>query len=93
MAKKVEEWIGRVTWMSRVNGQVEVDRRRIVWEVLTRPSMEYAAEVWWTGGRSACRKFESAQIKVGRRLLEASNTVAEVSVQGGIEGRDEGDVR
>ena len=22
---KTEEWIGKVTWMSRVNGQVEVD--------------------------------------------------------------------
>ena len=25
MAKKAEEWIGRVTWMGRVNWQVEVD--------------------------------------------------------------------
>ena len=36
MAKKAEEWIGRVTWMSRVNGQVEVDRGRMVWELLAR---------------------------------------------------------
>ena len=55
--KKAEEWIGRVTWMSRVNMQVEVDRERMVWELLARPSMEYAAEAWWTVGRSACRKF------------------------------------
>ena len=41
-----------VTWMSRDNGQVEVDRGRMVWELLVRPSMEYAAEVWRTGGRS-----------------------------------------
>ena len=46
MAKKAEEWIGRVTWMSRVNGLVEVDRGRKVWELLARPSMEYAAKVW-----------------------------------------------
>ena len=48
MAKKAEEWIGRVTWMSRVNEQVEVDRERMLWKLLARPSMEYAAEVWWT---------------------------------------------
>ena len=24
VAKKAEEWIGRVTWMSRMNGQVKV---------------------------------------------------------------------
>ena len=43
--------------------------------------MEHAAEVWWSGGRSACRKLESAQMRVGRRLLPASNTVAGVAVQ------------
>ena len=35
-----------MTWMSRVNGQVEVDGGRMVWELLARPSMEYAGEVW-----------------------------------------------
>ena len=54
--KKAEEWIGRMTWMSGVNGQVEVDRGRMTWELLARRSMEYAVEVWWTGGSSACRK-------------------------------------
>ena len=29
----------KVTWMSRVNGQVEVDRGTMVWELLERPSM------------------------------------------------------
>ena len=81
MAKKVEVWIGRVTWMSRVNGQVKVDGGRMVWE-LERPSMEYAAEVWSTGGRTACRKLESSHIKMGRRLLGAGNTVAGVAVPG-----------
>ena len=27
--------------MSRVDGQVEVDRGRMVWELLARPRMEY----------------------------------------------------
>ena len=29
MANKADEWVGKVTWMSRVNGQVEVDRGRM----------------------------------------------------------------
>ena len=32
--------------MSRVNEQVEVDRGRMLWKLLARPSMKYAAEVW-----------------------------------------------
>ncbi len=52
-----------------------------MWELLARPSMEYAAEVWWTGGHSACRKLESSQMKMGRRLLGASNIVAGVAVE------------
>ena len=31
--------------MSRVNGQVEVDRRGMVWELIRRLSVEYAAEM------------------------------------------------
>ena len=46
--------------------------------------MEHAAEVWWSGGHSACRKLESAQMRVGRRLLGESNTVAGVAVQGDL---------
>ena len=30
MTNKAEEWVGKVLWMSRVNGQVEVDRGRMV---------------------------------------------------------------
>ena len=36
------------------------------------------AEVWWSGGCSASRKLESAQMGVGRRLLGESNMVAGV---------------
>ena len=59
--------------------------------------MEYAAEVWWTGGCSACRKLELSQMKMGRKSLGASNTVAGGAVQGDLgwrklEERDEGDV-
>ena len=78
MANKAEEWAGKV------NVQVEVDRGRIVWELIGRPSVEHAAEVWWSGGRSVCKKLESAQMRVGRRLLGASNTEAGVVVQGDL---------
>ena len=32
--------------MSRMNGQVKVDRGRMVWEHMGRPNVEHAAEVW-----------------------------------------------
>ena len=69
MANKAEKWVGKVMWMSRVKGQVEVDSGRIVWELMGRPKVEHAAEVWWSGGRSVSRKLESAQMRVSRRLL------------------------
>ena len=85
--------------MSRMNVQVEVNRGKMVWELLARTSMEHAAEVWWTVGHGACRKLESAQMRVGWRLLGPNNTVAGVTVQeskveeaGVKEERDEGDV-
>ena len=38
--------VGKMMWMSRVNGPVEVDRGRMVWELIGRPSVEHTAEVW-----------------------------------------------
>ena len=40
-----------------------------MWELIGRPSVGHAVEVWWSGGRSACRKLEEAQMKVDRTLL------------------------
>ncbi len=51
-------------------------------ELIRRLSVEHAAEEWWSGGHSACRKLESTQMSVGRRLLGGNNTVAGVTVQG-----------
>ena len=34
-----------------------------------------------SGRRSACRKLESVQMRVGRRLLGETNTVTKVAVQ------------
>ena len=62
---KTDEWIRKVVWMSKVNGEMEVGRGRIVWELLARPSLEHAANVWLTGGQAAFRKLESVQMRVG----------------------------
>ena len=45
--KKPEEWVGMVMWMSRINGGVEADRGKMVWELIGISSVEHAAEVWW----------------------------------------------
>ena len=52
MANKAEDWVGKVIWMSRVNGRVEVDRGRMVLEHIGRSNVEHAV-VRWSGGRSA----------------------------------------
>ena len=49
------EWTGRLTIM-------------IVWEIIGRQSVEHAAEVWWSGGHSICKKLESAQMRVGQAI-------------------------
>ncbi len=54
----------------------------MVWELLARPGMAYAAEVWWIVGLSACRKLELSQMEMGRRLLGARNTG--MAVQGDL---------
>ena len=51
---------------------------------MARPSLEHAAEVWWHGGKAARAKLEATQLKVGRRLLGASKTVAGLTVQGDL---------
>ena len=82
--EKAEEWAGRTEWMSRVNGQIEVERGRLIWELLARPSLEHAASVWWTGGKVANRKLEAVQERVGRKLLGASRTVAGAAIRGDL---------
>ena len=81
MKEKAEEWAGKVEWMSRKDGQIEVDRGRLVWELLARPGLEHAAEIWWPGGKAANKKLEAVQDEVGRRLLGASRTVLELQCE------------
>ena len=44
--RRWQKWQKSVTWMSQVNGEMEISRGRMVCELLARPSMEYAAELW-----------------------------------------------
>ena len=69
--------------MSRGNGQVEVDRRRMVWELIRRPSVSMQQKC---GGQEGivCTGAGVGTDERGRRLLEASNTVAGVVVQGDL---------
>ena len=69
-----------MTWMSRMNRQVEVDREKIVWEFLVKLRMEYAAEVCWTEGSSASWKQDLAQMRMSRRL----SGLVEMVVQGDL---------
>ena len=68
--------------MSRMNGQVKVDRGRMAWESIRKPCVKHAIEVWWSVGHSAGRKLESAQLRVGRKMLGESNTLAEEAAEG-----------
>ena len=52
-----------------MKSEMEIDRGRTVWEVLARPSLEHAAEIWLTGGQTGLRKLESVQMRMGRSLL------------------------
>ena len=81
MKGKAEEWAGKTEWMNRRDGQIEVERGRLVWELLARPSFEHAAEIWWPGGKTANRNLEAVQDKVGKRLLGASRSVAGAAVR------------
>ena len=84
MATKLKEWAGKTEWMSRKDGQIEVERGRLVWELLARPSLEHAAEIWWPGGKIANRNLEAVKEKVGKRLLGASRSAPGVAVRGDL---------
>ena len=84
MKEKAEEWAGKTEWMSRKDGQIEVERGRLVWELLARPSLEHAAEIWWPGGKIANRNLEAVQEKVGKQLLGASRSVPGAAVRGDL---------
>jgi len=89
---RAEEWAG-TEWMSRVNGHIEVERGRLKWELLARPSLEHAASVWWNEGKVASKKVGTVQDRVGRKLLvcgrSSSMRRSRVEESGGKEGRED----
>ena len=70
--------------MSRVNGEMEVERGRLIWEQLARPCLECAFEVWWTGWKAVCKNLEKIQENTGRKLVGGSSTVAGGAVRGNL---------
>ena len=66
MVEKAEEWVGKVEWMARVNGDMEVERGRMAWELMARPCLEHAAEVCWPGGKVVDRKLEAVHARQNR---------------------------
>ena len=53
----------------RVNGVLEVERGRLIWELLATP-LEHAAEVLWAGNKQLTRKIERIQKMAVRKLVE-----------------------
>ena len=49
--------LARIGCISRVNGAMEVDRGRLIWELLARSCLEHVSEVWWTRGKEACKNL------------------------------------
>ncbi len=45
----------RTEWISRVNGQVEVEQGRLIWKLLACPSLEHAAEDGRESGEAEVR--------------------------------------
>ena len=79
MADKAEEW---PCWKGDMDVQSDWTGgswRRMVMELIGRPSVEDVAVVWWLCRANSCRKLELAQMRMGRRLLVASNTVTWVA--------------
>ena len=59
MREKAEKWGARIGCMSRVNGEMEVDRGILIWELLARSCLEHSSEVWWTRGKAAWKIQEN----------------------------------
>ena len=68
--------------MARVDGELEAERGRLLWDLVARPGLEHAAEVWWPGGKTVGKRLEAVQDRLGRRLLGASRTVAGEAICG-----------
>ena len=65
-----------------MNRQVEVDRERMMWKLMGRQSVKHAQKCG--GQESVVHAGSWSWMRVGRRLLVASNTVTGVAVQGDL---------
>ena len=63
---------------------MEEDRGGLICELLARPCLEHASEVWWTGRKVTCKNLEKIQENIGRKLVRGSSTVAGAVVRGGL---------
>ena len=74
--EKAEKWEVRIGCMSRVNGEMELDRGRLIWELLARSCLKHASE------KAVCKNLEKIQENIGRKLVGENSTIAEVAVRG-----------
>ena len=70
----------RVGWMGRVNGVMETERGAAIWESMGLPAVNFGVEISWKGTKAQQKKLDAVQEQVGRKLLEASRTVASCTV-------------
>ena len=43
MVEQAKEWAGKIEWMARVDGELEAERGRLLWDLVARPGLEHAA--------------------------------------------------
>ena len=74
--------LARIGCISRVNGAMEVDRGRLIWELLARSCVEHVSEVWWTRGKEACKNLGGKiQENIGWKLASLSPPEVPLFVQ------------
>jgi len=91
LSEKAEEWEGKVERVSRKDEQFEVERGRVVWELLGRPSMENRGMVdRLQTGRGLRRDGKKKTLLYGKRWSIADKIVAEKlkSIGGVNDGRN-----
>ena len=55
MREKAEKWRARIGCMSRLNGEMEVERCRLIWELLASSCLEHALKCGGQEGRQHTR--------------------------------------
>ena len=68
--------------MARVDGRLETERGRLIWELLATPAVEHAVEVWNVGSKDRVHKLDAIHEMIGRNLVGERSTVAAVAMKG-----------